>query len=289
MSKRLALFGRFDRFDRLSDLSDRKERFLLSLFVVSLLTISLTGCVKQKHGLTIIDSTLSVGVEIGYPPMEYYDTDGVTLIGFDIELTKAIADKLGLTVNYIDTAWDSIFAGLETNKYDIAVNITILPERSRRFNFTKPYIDSSMTIVTAKNSSVKVEKPEDIEGYKVAYQGDTTAQYFAERLKKNGVTFTPFSYDKITNCFDDLALGRVDLIVADNIAAYDYAEKENSPFEIVWQGASGELIGICLKKGNDALTAAIDNALDELFKDGAMREISLKIFNRDLVSPARNF
>jgi len=91
------------------------------------------------------------------------------------------------------------------------------------------------------------------------------------------------------NCFDDLVLGRIDLIVADNIVAYDYAEKENSPFEIVWQGSSGELIGICLKKGNDALTAAIDNALNELFKDGTMREISLKIFNRDLVLPAKDF
>jgi len=265
-----------------------RGKILLPLFLFSLLTISLTGCAKQKHGLTITDGTLSVGVEIGYPPMEYYDIDSVTLIGFDIELTKAIAGKLGLTVNYIDTAWDSIFAGLETNKYDIAVNITILPERLQKFNFTKPYIDSSMTIVTAKNSSVKIERPEDIEGYKAAYQGDTTAQYFAERLKKDGISFTLFSYDKITNCFDDLTLGRVDLIIADNIAAYDYAEKENSPFKIAWQGESGELIGICLKKGNDALTAAIDNALDELFKDGKMREISLKIFNRDFVSSARD-
>ncbi|WP_461245998.1 ABC transporter substrate-binding protein [Treponema sp. R6D11] len=258
------------------------------VFSLSLIT-SLTGCVKQKHGLTIADGTLSVGVEIGYPPMEYYDSDSITLIGFDIELTKAIADKLGLTVNYIDTSWDSIFAGLETNKYDIAVNITILPERLQRFNFTKPYIDSSIVIVTAKNSSVKITTPEDIKGYRAAYQGDTTAQYFAERLKKDGITFTSFSYDKITNCFDDLVLGRIDLIVADNIAAYYYTEKENSPFEIAWQGASGELIGICIKKGNDALTAAIDNALDELFKDGTIRKISLKIFNRDLVSQARNF
>ena len=264
------------------------KSFLSTLICLSLLAVSLTNCVKPKHGLTITDGMLSVGVEIGYPPMEYYDTDNVTLIGFDIELTKAIAAKLGLTVNYIDTAWDSIFAGLDTNKYDIAVNITILPERLQKFNFTKPYIDSSMTIVTAKNSSVRIERPEDIKGYRAAYQGDTTAQYFAERLKKNGVSFTSFSYDKITNCFDDLALGRVDLVISDNIAACDYAEKENSPFKVAWQGASGELIGICLKKGNDTLTAAIDKALEELFKDGEMLKMSLKIFNRDLVSLAQD-
>jgi polar amino acid transport system substrate-binding protein len=262
---------------------------LSTLIFIFIVTALLTNCVKQKHGLTIKDGTLLVGVEIGYPPMEYYDTDSVTLTGFDIELTKALADKLGLTVKYIDTAWEAIFAGLQTDKYDIAVNITILPERLKKFNFTKPYIDSSMTIVTARNSSVKIEKPEDIKGYRAAYQGDTTAQYFAEKLRKNGIEFTPFSYDKIINCFDDLALGRLDLVIVDNIVSYDYVEKENSPFEIAWHGLSGELIGICLKKGNDALTAAIDNALDELFKDGTMREISLKIFNRDLVSSVRDF
>jgi polar amino acid transport system substrate-binding protein len=262
---------------------------LSTLIFIFIVTALLTNCVKQKHGLTIKDGTLSVGVEIGYPPMEYYDADGVTLAGFDIELTKVLSDKLGLTVKYIDTAWEAIFAGLQTDKYDIAVNITILPERLKKFNFTKPYIDSSMTIITAKNSSVKIEKPEDIKGYRAAYQSDTTAQYFAEKLKKNSIAFTSLSYDKIINCFDDLALGRLDLIIVDNIVAYDYAGKENSPFEVAWQGSSSELIGICLKKGNDTLTAAIDNALDELFKDGTMWEISLKIFNRDLVSSVRDF
>jgi len=74
------------------------------------------------------------------------------------------------------------------------------------------------------------------------------------------------------------------LVVVDNIVAYDYAGKENSPFEVVWQGPSDEFIAICLKKGNDALTIALDNALDELFENGTLLKISQKIFNRDLVS-----
>jgi len=257
---------------------------ILTYFIIitSFLTV-FTGCVKQSKGLTITEGLLSVGVEIGYPPMEYYDSDGVTLLGFDIELTKTLADKLGLQVTYIDTAWEGIFAGLETGKYDIAVNITILPERQQKFNFTKPYIDSSMTIVINKNFPHKINQPQDITGYKAAFQGDTTAQYFAEKLTEQGVSFTPFSYDKIINCFDDLALGRVDLIIVDNLVASDYAAKKH--FKIVWQGPSGELIGICLKKGNDILTLALNNALDELFKDGTLLKISQKYFNRDLISP----
>ena len=258
---------------------------ILTLCMLLLITAAFTGCAKPKQrGLTIEDGVLLIGVEVGYPPMEYYDSDGVTLAGFDIELTKALAEKLGLRAKYIDTAWEGILPGLDTGKYDIAVNITILPQRRIRYNFTKPYIDSSMTIVVLKDSPVKIKEPKDIAGYRAGYQGDTTAQYFTVRLREQGLIFSSFSYDKIINCFDDLKLGRLDLIVVDNIAAFDYAEKENSPFEVAWQGLSGEHIGICLKKGNDALTAALDAALDELFAEGIMVNISQKVFNRDFVS-----
>ena len=261
------------------------KNILTKIILFFLITTAFTGCARQKQpGLTITEGILTVGVEIGYPPMEYYDTDGVTLIGFDIELTKALAEKLGLGIKYIDTSWEGIFAGLDTGKYDIAVNITILPERQQRFNFTKPYIDSSMTIIALKNASIKIDKPEDIAGYRIAFQGDTTAQYFTDRLKNQGVRFTTFSYDKIINCFNDLLLGRVDLIAVDNIVAYHYTEKENSTFEVIWQGPSDEYIGFCLKKGNDALTNALNTTLNELFTDGTMLEISQKIFNHDLIS-----
>jgi len=258
----------------------------LTAFVFLLLSAaSLSVCAKPKQsGLTIEDRILSVGVEIGYPPMEYYENDGVTLAGFDIELAKALAEKLGLRAKFIDTSWDGILPGLAADRYDIAVNVTILSERQRRYNFTKPYIDSSMTIVALKDSPLKIARPEDISNRRAGYQGDTTAQYFTERLRERGLTFSSFSYDKIINCFDDLKLGRLDLIVVDNIVAFDYAGKENSPFEVVWQGPSDEYIGICLKKGNDALTAALDKALDGLFADGVLAEISQKYFNRDLVS-----
>jgi polar amino acid transport system substrate-binding protein len=230
------------------------------------------SCEKPKHGLTIIDGTLSVGLEVGYPPMEYYETNGITLAGFDIEMTKALAEKLQLKVRYVDTAWEGIFAGLDTGKYDIAVNITILPQREKNYNFTRPYIGSSMTITALKNSSANIKEPQDIEGYRIAYQGDTTAQYFAEKLAKQGVSIAAFSYDKIINCFDDLKLRRVDFVIADNIAAFDFAETD-SPFEVVWHGPPDEYIGICLKKGNDALTDALNNAMEQLFTDGVMLNI----------------
>jgi len=261
------------------------------LFLFSLVTaVVLAGCAKKEpQDLTIVKGVLTVGVEVGYPPMEYYDTDGKTLLGFDIELVEALAEKLNLEVNFIDTTWEGILAGLDAERYDIAVNITILPERQERYNFTRPYIDSSMTVAALKNSPVRIERPQDIARHRAAYQSGTTAQYFTERLRDQGLIFTSFSYEKIINCFNDLGLRRVDLVVADNIVGYHYTSAENSPFEIIWEGPSDEYIGICLKKGNDALTTALNNALEELFRDGTMLELSQRIFGRDLVSRAEEY
>jgi len=252
------------------------------MYIFPLLFSLFFGCVKSGNYTTIEKGVLSVGVEIGYPPMEYYGAEG-ELLGFDIDLTKALAEKLGLRVNFIDTAWDSILAGLDADRYDIAVNITVLPEREKKYNFTKPYIDSFITIVTRTDSRLIFSGAEDISGYRAAFQGNTTAQYFAERLNNRGVKFTSFSYDKIINCFDDLKLGRVDLVIVDNIVAYYYTGKENGALEIAWDNShdsSGELIGICLKKGNNALTAMLNNTLDKLTADGTIAAISNMYFGK---------
>jgi polar amino acid transport system substrate-binding protein len=100
---------------------------------------------KQSGGLTIEDGVLSVGMEIGYPPMEYYGPDGVTHTGFDVALGKALAEKLGLKVKFIDTAWDGIFDGVHTGKYDcIMSSVTITDARIAAHNFTKPYVGNAM-------------------------------------------------------------------------------------------------------------------------------------------------
>jgi len=94
---------------------------------------------------------LSVGADIGYPPMEYYDNDGTTPIGFDIDVGKAIAELLGLDYKVIDTAWDGIFAGVERGDYDCIISsVSITPARLQTYLFTDPYIANALCIVTKK-------------------------------------------------------------------------------------------------------------------------------------------
>jgi polar amino acid transport system substrate-binding protein len=247
------------------------------------------GGKQQSGGLTIAEGVLSVGMEIGYPPMEYYDTDGKTPIGFDVSMAKALAEKMGLQVKFIDTAWDGIFAGVDTGKYDCIISsVTITDARSDAHNFTKPYVGNAMAMVLLKGSDIKAKTPTELTGLGVAYQEETTADFFMANLAAQGLKFTPYEYDKVMYCFDELKLRRVDAIITDSLVAIDYVAPADSPFEIVWQGEADEVFGICLKKGNDALTAELDKALDALFEDGAMLRISKETFGGiDMVSSAR--
>ncbi|MDR1249638.1 MAG: ABC transporter substrate-binding protein [Treponema sp.] len=247
------------------------------------------GGKQQSGGLTLEAGVLSVGMEIGYPPMEYYDSDGSTPIGFDVTLAKALAEKLGLQAKFVDTAWDGIFAGVDTGKYDCIISaVTVTDARLEAHNFTKPYVGNAMSLVLLKNSSITARTPAELAGLGVAYQEETTADFYMAGLAEKGLQFTPYEYDKVMYCFDELRLGRVDAIITDSLVAVDYVAPADSPFEIVWQGEADEVFGICLKKGNDALTAELDKALDALFAEGAMLRISREIFGGvDMVSAAR--
>jgi polar amino acid transport system substrate-binding protein len=248
-----------------------------------------SGCTKKESGeFTLEKGILAIGMEIGYPPMEYFDTDGKTPIGFDVELGKAICAKLGLTPKFVDTAWDGIFAGVNAGKYDcIMSSVTITEERLEVHNFSKPYIGNAQSMVLLKDSKIIAKNPEQLEGLAVAYQEETTSDIYMTKLAAAGLKFSPYEYDKVLNCFDDLRLGRVDAIVCDSLVAVDYIAPADTPFEIVWQGPAEEVFGVCIKKGNDALTAAVDKALDELFADGTILKISQNIFKVDMVSGAR--
>jgi len=220
---------------------------------------------------------LLIGLEIGFPPMEYYGPDG-TLIGFDVDMGRAIADKLGLQAEFVDTAWDGIFAGVETKRYDaIMSSVTITDARKLAHNFSHPYIVNTLTLVVLKNSGITEMTPEDLEGLNVAFQFDTTADFFMQDFaEETGLNYFPRGYEKVMFCFDELRLGRVDVIITDLPVALDYVSGDNSPFEIVWQNPEPEIFGICMKKGNDALTEAINKALEELFEDGTMERISME-------------
>jgi len=99
---------------------------------------------------TKVPGVLTIGCEVGYPPMEYTTDDGLSYLGFDIDVGKAIGELLGLKVNVVNTAWEGIFAGLEKNQYDCIISaVSITPERQEKYILTAPYVANALCIVTA--------------------------------------------------------------------------------------------------------------------------------------------
>ena len=259
---------------------------IITILSAAVMALALSSCSKkvEKGEFTVQKDKFMVGVEIGYPPMEYFEEDGKTPAGFDIELAKEIGKRLNLEVVFIDTAWDGIFAGLNTNRYDVVMSAaTITEERLQSFDFSDPYIGNGQTIVVRKDSDLSIKDFSDIKGHKVGYQAETTSDFYAKKhAAAENFTYIENSYDKVMNAYDDLRLKRIDLVISDNLVAVDYLAPEDTPFKSVWLGEADEYFGICVKKGNTVLLEKINAALEEIKKDGTMKDLYLKVFKMDL-------
>ncbi len=245
--------------------------------------LALVSCNKKVESgeFTIEKGVLKVGMEIGYPPMEYYDVDGKTPVGFDIELGKAVAEKLGLKVEFIDTAWDGIFAGLETSKYDCVMSAaTITPERLESMEFSVPYVGNGQAIVVRAEGDFKPSTLEELTGKTVAYQAETTSDIFMTKLGEKGLQFSPAEFDKVINAYDELKLGRCDALVCDALVYANY--KGDPAYVSTWTGSADEFFGVAIRKGNTDLLDKVNAALKEMIADGTMKELYVKVFGVDL-------
>lgn len=259
---------------------------LFNVLCAALMVLAISGCSKkvEKGEFTVQKDTLMVGMEVGYPPFEYYDTDGVTPIGFDPLLSKEIARRLGLEVKFVDTAWDGILAGLDTDRYDmIASAMTITEDRKKNYDFTQPYIGNGQAIVVRKDSKLNIKDFKDLDGLKIGYQAETTSDFYTEKMiNELGITMTLNEYDKVMNAYADLKLNRIDAVVSDSLVAVSYLAPADSEFKQVWAGTPDEYFGLCVKKGNTELQSKLNKVLDEMKADGSLSKIYMEIFGMDL-------
>jgi polar amino acid transport system substrate-binding protein len=225
------------------------------------------------------DGVLQVGCEIGYPPFEVFADDGTTPIGLDIDLATALAAQLGLEVQFVNTAWDGIFSGLDANKYDCIISaVTIKADRMEEMDFTQPYIENWQSI-SVKKGSPPVTSMDGLNGLRVGYQGETTSdEYLTELIEAGAIVCEVSPYDKVLNCYDDLRFGRLDAVLADSTVADGYIAREPDMFEITWlqssdPDAEAEKFGVAVKKGNKLLLDTLNAAMQTLEENGRLDEI----------------
>lgn len=268
------------------------KKLLATLLAMIMVASLLVGCggsdsgkqeAKEEGSVTLEAGKLKVGTEIGYPPMEYFDEDGATPIGFDMELAQALADDMGLKLELVDTAWDGIFAGVDTDKYDVILSsVSFTEDRNQNYLLSKTYVANAPVIVVPNDS--KIADIKDCDGKSVAVQMETTADYLMQDQIAAGLKTDLRQYEKVINAFDELLAGRVDAVCTDSVVAAYYLGDEASNYKTVWQSETKEPIVMCLKKGNEELKTALEASLDNLKASGKLGEIATKYFGEDITA-----
>jgi len=247
-----------------------KKMFLvtLCLFLITGITFASGSKPKGMEG----EMHLVVATDATWPPMEYVDESTKDIIGFDIDLMKAVAVAGGFTVEFKNTAWDGIFAGLAAGKYDAIISsVTITEERKKEMDFSKPYINAGQILVVP--SSMKgVSTLNDMTGKTVGAQIGTTGSFEIEKIE--GVRLK--AYDEIGLAFEDLVNGRIQGVVADTPVAADYAlqnESYRDKLKIVGEPFTEEYYGVCVRKGNTEVLDAINAGFDKVLGTSTYKKI----------------
>ncbi len=239
---------------------------------LTLVLLALTACGGSSNENQVKSSgVLRVGTEGVYSPFSYHDAATDELVGYDVDVAKAVADKLGVKVEFVETPWDSIFAALEANRFDIVANeVTINDERKAKYDLSEPYSVGEGVIVTrADDNSVKTLA--DLKG-KVAAENATSN--WSEIARKAGARVE--AVEGFTQAIKLLNQGRVDVVVNDSIAVYAYlAETGDTTVKIAGNVGEKSEQGFAARK-NSGLLPDLNKALDELKADGTLAKISEK-------------
>lgn len=223
--------------------------------------------------------TLLVGLEGTYPPFSFQDENG-KLTGFEVEFAEQLAQHLGLKASLKPTKWDGMLASLDSKRIDVVINqVTISDERKKKYDFSTPYTVSGIQALTRKDKAGSVNKPEDLASKKVGVGlGSNYEQWLRENVK--GVDIR--TYDDDPTKYQDLRSGRLDAILVDRLAALDLVKKTGDTMAVAGPAFSRQESGVALRKGNDDLLKAIDQAIAEMQKDGSLSKLSQKWFGADV-------
>ena len=220
-----------------------------------------------------------VGLEGTYPPFNYQDENG-KLTGFEVEFSEALAKELGVKVQFQPTKWDGILASLESGRLDLVINqVTISDERRKKYDFSTPYTVSGIQALTRKDDGESIKSAADLAGKKVGVGLGTN---YEQWLKENVPQADIRTYDDDPTKFQDLNVGRIDVILVDRLAAFEMVEKTGGRLAVAGEAFSRQEAGVALRKGNPQLLAAIDSAIEKLRSDGTLKQLSEKWFKADV-------
>lgn len=248
----------------------RRKLFAAVLAIVAA-TAGLTAC-----GSSDDPNVLKVGTEGTYSPFSY-QKDG-KLTGYDVEVITAVADKLGRKVEFVQTPWDAIFAGLESKRFDIVANqVTASPARAQKYSLSEPYTVSEGVIVTRADNN-GITSLANLSG-KVCAQ--STTSNWSKVATEAGCRVE--GVEGFVQAIQLLKNGRVDATVNDTLAVAEFT-KQNGSGDVKVAGKTGETSNqvFAARKDSQELIDQVNKALAELRADGTLAKISEKYFGVDV-------
>lgn len=202
-----------------------------------------------------------------FPPYEYHD--GGDIVGIDVEVAEAIAEKLGMTLEVEDIAFDSIIPELESGKADIGVaGMTVNEDRLKNVDFTEPYTTASQVIIVKEDSDIA--GPDDLKGKYIGVQLGTTGDIYASDYEADGSTIE--RYNKGFEAVQAMQQGKIDAVVIDQEPAKVFVS-QNEGIKILDEALTVEEYAIAIKKGNTELLDQVNGALAELKESGDLQAI----------------
>lgn len=214
-----------------------------------------------------------------WAPWTYHDESG-ELVGFDTEVGKAIAEKLGVEAEFVEGEWDGLFAGLDGGRYDAIINgVEITDERAEKYDFTTPYAYIKTALVVSEGNN-DITSFDDLAGKKTSNSLGST---YADMATSLGADVQ--NVDTLSETIDMVLSGRVDATLNAEVSFYDYlGEHPDAAIKIVALTDDASKVSIPLRKGDDSksLREAIDKAIEELSAEGTLSEISNKYFGSDI-------
>jgi polar amino acid transport system substrate-binding protein len=248
------------------------------------LSLVLTACAGGSG--THVDAikkagVIKIGTSADYPPFESVDASG-NKTGFDVDLMTEIAKRMNVKLEWVDMPFDSLIAAVQANKIDGAISaFNVTPERQKMVDFTDPYYVSQDGFVVADSFKGTITKPEDIVQYKVGVQTGTTQESYLNDtfVKTNKLADSNLlRYDRADQVAMDLKNGRIDVMMADYVAAKMLADKLGG-LKVVHQGiySSGPM-NIVVPLGDKALAAEMNTIIKTLQSEGFIDKLAVKYF-----------
>ena len=223
---------------------------------------------------------LIVALEGAWQPWSYHD-ESDTLVGYDVEVSRAIAEKLGVEPEYVESDWDSLFAGLDAGRFDMVCNgVEVTDERALTYDFTTPY-GYIHTALAVRKDNDEIKTFEDLKGKTTA---NSLASTYMELAESYGATVQ--GIDTLEETIQLLTAGRIDATLNADVSFYDYLNVHpDADFKLVAQTAEASHVAIPVLKSEDtAYLDALNTAIDALRADGTLKTLSEKYFGQDISS-----